>query len=74
MEPYYLIEQQVRDRLQDARAYARSAALGQQHARRRRYSYTLGRGLIRLGSWLARPPRATGRPARRPALARAASH
>jgi hypothetical protein len=74
MEPYYVVEQLVHDRLDDARACARAAALVEEHAPRRRCSYTLGQGLIRLGSWLARPPRAAGGADHRPGLARGASH
>ena len=74
MEPYYLMERLMHDRLEEARALARSAALAEQHARPRRPLLRLGLGLVRLGSWLAGSHGSAGRPDDQRALAQRASH
>jgi hypothetical protein len=54
MEPYYVVERLIYDRLAEARADARRAALvnTQGTGRTRRM---IGRGLMRFGRWLAGP-------------------
>jgi hypothetical protein len=54
MEPYYVVERLLYDRLAEARADARRAALVPSHGRRR-VRRVIGRGLISFGRWLMGP-------------------
>lgn len=51
-ENWYALEQEVRDRLTEARAAARSRALVQDLIPPHRGRYAVGIALIRLGSWV----------------------
>lgn len=51
-ESWYIIEQQMRDRLSEARAAARTRSLVRAAAPPHRTRYAVGITLIRLGSWV----------------------
>jgi hypothetical protein len=51
-ENWYAVQQEAHDRITEARAAARSRALIRDLAPRNRGRYTVGIGLIRLGSWV----------------------
>lgn len=51
-EAFYIVEQQIRDRLSEARAVARAHALAREAAPAHRARYAVGITLIRLGSWM----------------------
>jgi hypothetical protein len=51
-ESWYIVEQQIRDRLNEARAASRARTLRRQVAAPRRGRYAVGITLIRLGGWV----------------------
>jgi hypothetical protein len=63
---WYALQQQMHDRITEARAAARARSLVAALAPAHRGWYTLGVGLIRLGSWVltraTEPPQELARP------------
>jgi hypothetical protein len=51
-ESWYSVQQQVRDRITEARAAARGQALQRETALLHRGRYAVGLALIRLGAWI----------------------